>query len=150
MAWITLNDYAAKYKVSVSTLRRRIKAGQLEVQKQGVKYLIQDQPLAETWTEVHSAHGEATEEQNLIHNHENADYFGTPYRSSEDMDFSTAKLLLGEIKRAYMTILQEKEEQIVSLKHELADLNTLVRALERENQRLSALAPRTAEEEPLI
>ena len=62
-----------------------------------------------------------------------------PVRSSEDMDFSTAKLLLGEIKRAYMTILQEKEEQIVALKHELADLNTLVRALERENQRLSSL-----------
>ena len=137
MEWITLADYSAKYKVSVSTLRRRIKAGQLYSEKVSGKYLLQDRPLEESGPmelRYDTPPSPAEEAESTA-----SESLPPPVRSSEDMDFSTAKLLLGEIKRAYMTILQEKEEQIVALKHELADLNTLVRALERENQRLSSL-----------
>ncbi len=137
MEWITLADYSVKYKVSVSTLRRRIKAGKLHSEKVAGKYLLPDRPLEEDLMETHQ---EAAPVREPVFEPSEAESFSPPLRTSDEMDFSTAKLLLGEIKRAYMTILQEKEEQIVALKHELADLNTLVRALERENQRLSSLA----------
>ncbi|MCB0411502.1 MAG: hypothetical protein KDD22_03195, partial [Bdellovibrionales bacterium] len=48
----------------------------------------------------------------------------------------SANELMHELKRAYALILQEKEELILQLKDELADLKTLARILEDENQRL--------------
>jgi hypothetical protein len=45
--------------------------------------------------------------------------------------------LLGEIKKAYASILEEKEEHIFQLKEEVADLKTLVCVLEGEVKRLS-------------
>lgn len=137
MEWITLADYSAKYKVSVSTLRRRIKAGRLPSEKVAGKYVVPDRPLEESPMEYSA--GQQHPPAAAVNQEETFEQTQAAFRPSEDMDFSTAKLLLGEIKRAYMTILQEKEEQIVALKHELADLNTLVRALERENQRLTSL-----------
>lgn len=44
--------------------------------------------------------------------------------------------LLGEIKKAYASVLGEKEEQILQLKEEVADLKTLVCVLEGEVERL--------------
>lgn len=52
----------------------------------------------------------------------------------------TTQNLLAEIKKAYSIILQEKEEQVIQLKDEVADLRTLVRVLEEENERLKALS----------
>ncbi len=49
---------------------------------------------------------------------------------------TAANKLLNELKKAYTQILQEKEEQIFQLKEEVADLKTLVRVLESENDRL--------------
>jgi hypothetical protein len=50
--------------------------------------------------------------------------------------FSAANRLLEEIKRAYSQVLMEKEEQILQLKEEIADLRTLAQVLESENDRL--------------
>lgn len=47
-----------------------------------------------------------------------------------------ANKLLGELKKAYTLVLQEKEEQILKLRQENADLKTYVKALESENERL--------------
>ena len=44
--------------------------------------------------------------------------------------------VLEELKKAYLASLQSKEEQIFQLKEEVADLKTLVRVLESENERL--------------
>ena len=44
--------------------------------------------------------------------------------------------LLNELKRAYTNVLQEKEEQLIQLKEEVADLKTLVRVLESDNDRM--------------
>lgn len=52
---------------------------------------------------------------------------------------TTTSKLLNELKQAYTLILQEKEEQILHLKEEIADLKTLVRVLESDNARLRPL-----------
>jgi riboflavin biosynthesis pyrimidine reductase len=61
----------------------------------------------------------------------------TPQISQDEPILTAANRLLTELKKAYMQILQEKEEQIMHLKEEQADLKTLVRVLEAENERLS-------------
>jgi hypothetical protein len=43
--WLPLTDYATKYKVSVSTLRRRIKAEDIKYLFQEGKYFISDEPI---------------------------------------------------------------------------------------------------------
>ena len=55
---------------------------------------------------------------------------------NEEPILTAANRLLTELKRAYTQILQEKEEQILNLKSEVADLKTLVRVLEGDNDRL--------------
>lgn len=47
-----------------------------------------------------------------------------------------------ELKKAYSATLQEKEEQIIILKEQVADLKTLINFLEAENKRLSELNPK--------
>lgn len=42
-----------------------------------------------------------------------------------------------ELKKAYSATLQEKEEQIIILKEQVADLKTLINFLESENKRLN-------------
>ena len=42
MEWLTLQDYSNKYKVSISTLRRRIKSRDLEYVFKKGRYLVQD------------------------------------------------------------------------------------------------------------
>lgn len=44
--YLSLTDYASKYKVSISTLRRRIKANQLPFKIQNGRYLLFDQMLS--------------------------------------------------------------------------------------------------------
>ena len=49
---------------------------------------------------------------------------------------ATTNRLLDELKKAYSLILQEKEEQVILIRDEVADLKTLVCVLEDENRRL--------------
>lgn len=42
--WLSLNDYSNKYKVSLSTLRRNIKAEKIKFTFQHGKYFLQDTP----------------------------------------------------------------------------------------------------------
>ena len=44
-AWLTLNEYSAKHKISQSTLRRRIRDGRLEHRFEGGKYHLLDQTI---------------------------------------------------------------------------------------------------------
>ncbi len=195
--WISLTDYASKYRVSVSTLRRRIKADKITFRKDKGKYLLLDRNLSQAVTEkvplkksvqVSAPQGSVESDfnqqfdandfdipldsepmdnsENQINSHVNytnesvedhdiyQDYQnpsqGVPsdssnYQASSNVEpkssetFLSTKVLLDEIKKAYMTILQEKEEQLVQLKTEVTDLKTLVRALESENYRLQSI-----------
>ena len=46
--WLPLTEYSSKYRVSLSTLRRRIKAEDIQFRFADGKYLIIDEPLSTT------------------------------------------------------------------------------------------------------
>jgi hypothetical protein len=126
-------EYSNKYRVSLSTLRRRIKAGEIEYKFSDGKYLIRDGPLQLSSSTLEavappsqqvSPQVQSTKEPEVEH----------------DQFWRTTQGLLNEIKKAYSLILQEKEEQILQLKEEVADLKTLVRVLEDDNARLKRVS----------
>lgn len=133
--WLSLTDYASKYRVSVSTLRRRIKSNQIPFRVVKGRYLVPDE-------------GPSSDERER--NVESPTFVAAPIplrkisdevsaekaATAQESVFSSANQLLSELKKAYTSILQEKEEQILQLKEEVADLKTLVRVLEDENERL--------------
>lgn len=132
-------EYSAKYRVSLSTLRRRIKAGEIEYKFIEGKYLLKNSPLltgqagSETIAPPTQAQSRpqppaANVEVPMAPIHKPA-----PAPPTVDV-----QALLTEIKKAYALILQEKEAQIVQLKNEVADLRTLVRVLEDENSRIKS------------
>ena len=143
--WLTLTDYSSKYRVSISTLRRRIKANQIAHQFSAGKYLLQDvaptheehMPESITSSEFHVDAHEPAAHSMSEKLRTAATAGGEMSRMSVDAEpiLSTATKLLNELKKAYMSILQEKEEQMIQLKEEVADLKTLVRVLEQENDR---------------
>jgi hypothetical protein len=128
--WLTLMDYSAKYRVSLSTLRRRIKAGEIEYKFADGKYLLKDGPLQVTSLEAETIApplSVSSQPRAEVHSDQPADH---------GQYWAATQSLLNEIKKAYSLILQEKEEQLLQLKEEVADLKTLVRVLEDENSRI--------------
>jgi hypothetical protein len=139
--WLTLTDYSSKYRVSISTLRRRIKTSQIEYKMDHGKYLLKDSPIsdgAEISDLRFGAGATSQASERTPHHDPMLERFREEVASREGTEpvISTATKLLNELKRAYMNILQEKEEQIVQLKEEVTDLKTLVRVLEQDNERL--------------
>lgn len=136
--YLPLTEYSSKYKVSVSTLRRRIKAEDIQYTFEDGRYLILDQPMS-----THQGHHRPSPKQKS-----DDALVGAPSHprdldsslaggvSSEEPILTAANRLLTELKKAYTQILQEKEEQILHLKEEVADLKTLVRVLEADNERM--------------
>lgn len=119
--WIALNDYANKHQVSISTLRRRIKSNKIRYKLEDGKYLLSDQEASEVSSQGSEAFPEQTE--------------GAAAQMNE-AGYSMSRLLLDELKRAYLDSLQGKEDQILYLKQQVSDLKTLVMFLEKENNRL--------------
>ena len=193
--WLLLTDYSSKYRVSVSTLRRRIKNNQMPFRFENGKYFLIDAspnhpevtahekptpffeglktlavepaPLKmpsetfatfnefsdqldsdlglpprqiESAVEMHAPASKTAEETtpNHIYSGSYADDAGAKDAATVGPEplIATATSLLGELKRAYSNILQEKEEQMIQLKEEVSDLKTLVRVLEDETDRL--------------
>lgn len=152
--YLPLADYSHKYDVSISTLRRRIKAEDIRFRFEDGKYLILDEPMS-THQKVHRP-SQTNSEATLMGAHagaivrESAPVFGlnshsfienqneekSRSQSPEDSALAAANRLLTELKKAYSQILQEKEEQILILKEEVADLKTLTKVLESENERM--------------
>lgn len=158
--WLILTDYASKYKISVSTLRRRIKNNQIQFRFDNGKYLILDEAPSDVVAAhpgVPSARMMASYEPSLAHLMAQAAPIestpqtvatedkikelgqGAAQSEGEGPLISTATRLLNELKRAYTNILQEKEEQMILLKEEVADLKTLVRVLESDNDRMRGI-----------
>lgn len=117
---MSLAEYSSQYGLSISTLRRRIKGNQIKFKMINGKYFL---PMHEYQEEVSSSVP-----------------IGKPFQTTapnpvkEDNSFQTAKVLLDELKKAYMHSLQEKEQQIINLKQQVTDLKTLVMYLERANE----------------
>jgi hypothetical protein len=145
-SWLALMDYSTKYKVSVSTLRRRIKAEDIRFRFDDGKYFIMDEPMS-THQRVHRPSLESdlapvgTHPGNIVQAPTSL-YVKTDISDkiamakNDEPILTAANKLLTELKKAYTQILQEKEEQMLQLKEEVTDLKTLVRVLEGENDRL--------------
>jgi hypothetical protein len=142
-SWIPLNEFAAKYKVSLSTLRRRIRGGEVEHRFQNGKYWLVDQPISKY---IHSYISDDVPKTMPV---ESQKYFlkevvslpPVPEVESpkiEDGFIDSANKLMQELKSAYVAVLHEKEHQIMQLREEVTNLKTLVKVLESENDRLSS------------
>ncbi len=156
--WLPLTEYASKYRVSMSTLRRRIKAEDIQFKFADGKYFIVDAPLATSQrpslghlvareenrpsqSELFSNAARETRRLDFIEDKRPPASVSSPPKKSEPKDepiLTAANRLLTELKKAYSQILSEKEEQILHLKEEVADLKTLVKVLESENQRIKS------------
>ena len=137
--WLSLTDYSHKYRVSISTLRRRIKISAIDYKKDHGKYLLKDEPSVDQANDQDIRFGLGATSEIVEHNSDPMlARFREEVASREGTEpvISTATKLLNELKRAYMNILQEKEEQMIQLKSEVSDLKTLVRVLEQDNERL--------------
>lgn len=138
--WLPLAEYSMKHKLSISTLRRRIKAEDIQYRLEDGKYFILDtapvgssdpalqQPAAPQLT--------ATQQPKNSEAHRPSLKSESPEFQGESV-ITAANRLLTDLKKAYTQVLQDKEEQILSLKEEISDLRTLVRILESENNRLN-------------
>jgi len=161
--WLPLAEYSIKHKVSISTLRRRIKAEDIQYKLDDGKYLI-----FESETDDSEAHRPSLQSDNIgssiLSAAQKAYLFQEPSQNLElanrisstrpgasvsqnqtenkiegESVLTAANRLLADLKKAYTQVLQEKEEQIVGLKEEISDLRTLVKVLESENLRLSRI-----------
>lgn len=144
--WIPLTDYSLKHKVSISTLRRRIKTEDIKYRFQDGKYFLLDQPTGAHLREHRpSPKSEASTMGALVEAPAATAAFISKGKqvfkptSPDEPILTAANKLLNELKKAYTLILQEKEEQILQLKEEVTDLKTLVRVLEHENERLKPI-----------
>jgi len=139
--WLPLTEYSSKYQVSISTLRRRIKANDIKYQLHDGRYLILDTPQEHRPSQAISPSPlkPAVDEQPPVkQSPPPLETVSLETQGQHDESIlSAANRLLTELKKAYTQILHEKEEQILSLRGEVADLKTLVRVLETENERLA-------------
>jgi hypothetical protein len=132
-SWLPLAEYSMKHHVSISTLRRRIKADDISYRFDDGKYFILDEAPKKIATADEHRPSLSREAKKT-----SAEAVSSDALTSETGEsvITAANKLLSDLKRAYTKILQEKEEQILSLREEVVDLNTLVKILETENARL--------------
>ncbi len=145
--WLPLNEYSAKYRVSLSTLRRRVRASEVEYRFDEGKYWLADRPLSRP---AHSVEQKPFAKTTPFDGVElDAPEIAAPAKNLAPREFAaasgnaevllhSAQSLLQELKNAYVKVLHEKEEQIGHLKEEVVDLKTLVKILESENERLKS------------
>jgi len=165
---LSLTEYSAKFKVSISTLRRRIKKDEVEYAQESGKYMLPDVPydvLLQKDTAPHKGQSSFTEVSNEVttaappqkrqldgdDNNSGAylkplgldlSFVGNPktdYAASADV--KTDQMIspvFVELKKAFTKVLSEKEAQILQLKQHIVDLQTLNKALENEADRLNA------------
>jgi len=115
--WLSLTEYSQKYNVSISTLRRRIRAGSINVKLKEGKYFIVD------------------ERQSVpINQAQDTGVSGEKRLDSQGQGSFINKMLTSQ-QELYRLITQ-KEKKIEGLQNQISDFNTLVALLEKENSRL--------------
>lgn len=126
--WLSLTEYSNKHKVSISTLRRKIKSTEIEFRFDEGRYMIldnDDQQVQEAAPSLSEQHRPSLK----------SDAFHETKETGESV-ITAANRLLADLKKAYTQVLQDKEEQISDLREEISDLKTLIKVLESENDRL--------------
>lgn len=127
-SWLPLLNYSTKYNISLSTLRRRIKARSIEFKLDQGKYLILDSGAQTPATSIRENIHVTTPMAAAIPKRDTKNIQDSNFVEASVL--TSANRLVEEIKSAYAKILQEKEEQISQLKEEIVDLRMLVRILE--------------------
>lgn len=127
--WIPLTEYSRAHGLSISTLRRRIKSGDIEYRLEDGKYMLKDSSSKVSDSKVSSTIAPPPPSSKVE---------AKPASENGAQEFlAITHELVAEIKKAFALVLQEKERQILQLKEEAADLKTLVRVLEDENAKLN-------------
>lgn len=132
--WLSLTEYSNKHKVSISTLRRKIKSTEIEFRLDEGRYMILDSD-EQTTLEVAPSPSSSLSEQHRPSLKSDAFHNNTNKEAGESV-ITAANRLLADLKKAYTQVLHDKEEQISDLREEISDLKTLIKVLESENDRL--------------
>ncbi len=138
-SWLPLAEYSMKHQVSISTLRRKIKAEDIHFRFDDGKYLILDEINRSHEIDALKNAGEHRPSQKSEVQNKSASFTAPPANQNTELGESVitaANRLLSDLKKAYTQVLQEKEAQIQDLRQEIADIKTLVKVLESENNRL--------------
>ncbi len=165
-SWLPLAEYSMKHQVSISTLRRRIKTEDIQFRFDDGKYFIlDDEATKQVYADEHrpslSRDAQPKSAHNLMLNQAMASVAAHPMMTNSHASYANhsapqatqanaqttqteagesvitaANRLLSDLKKAYTQVLHEKENQIQTLRQELADVNTLVKVLEFENEKL--------------
>ena len=162
--WLSLSEYSTKYKVSVSTLRRRIKSKKVNCVYEDGKYFLENKPLS--GHRLTNTNGDLTHHQNITPKAASAppqnissfegitksEYIPTVRNEKATTNEVSANVhfMVKELKNAYTLNLKEKEEQILTLKDEVTDLKMLVHALEQENEVLKKQKSNIKKDEMII
>ena len=141
--WLSLTEYSSKYNVSISTLRRRIRSGQLPFNIRFGKYFLKDQSLGslkEIKEEIKKS--ESTTSVKNKGDSRKKDAIQKDIIQKEIKSVGTEHSLLDKLvdvqKKLYEKI-EAKELKILEQQTQIADLNTLVAFLEKENKDLKSV-----------
>ena len=156
--WISLTEYSNKYKISISTLRRRIRDGFLNVRLESGKYFLKDEGFEKPSLKHKSSLMEGSFSPSALKPPaplptlpsegvaEKERGPGTAVRRAGMEKVYTAlqqnETLLHQVLHSQKTLktqAHEKDKILYQLQNQLADLKTLVALLEKENKELKSL-----------
>ncbi len=157
-AWLSLSEYSNKYGVSISTLRRRIRSGQLVVHLKNGKYFLKDRSLKDLKKLKDSITAESTTDLVSDPASESLPYRSKNLKTSVEEDFKLEPVKLDSVKldqggspvvdkllESQMKLCQQlelKDRQILDLQNKLMDFRTLCALLEKENKQLKSISQR--------
>ncbi|MFZ4402991.1 MAG: hypothetical protein ACOYOK_02715 [Pseudobdellovibrionaceae bacterium] len=141
-SWLSLTDYSTRRKVSVSTLRRKIKADDITYRLEDGKYYILDEvDHPRTHQQEHRPSPKSdpklmgslagSEKSSMMKKETQETLEARTSQLNQQDVLQVVNNLMTELKKAYSQILHEKEEQIMLLREEIMDLKTLVKVLEK-------------------
>lgn len=110
--WLSVVEYASYKKISMSTLRRRIKSNLVEFRLENGKYFIKAEAQSNLKSEIRDSSIESNKNSSLA--------------------AETIQELMAELKRAYGLVLTEKESMIQQLRSEIEILKQMNQFLEHE------------------
>jgi hypothetical protein len=138
--WLSLIEFSAHYRVSLSTLRRRIKAGELDYKLIEGKYLIKNEPLPGQVPFSSQAGSEAIAPPPSVSSQNQASTSppapNAPATVPAEEYWTATQALLADMKKAFAHALATKDDQLNQLKGQVNDLKMLVKMLEDENSRM--------------
>jgi hypothetical protein len=136
--WLSLTEYSNKHRVSISTLRRKIKSTEIQFRLDDGKYMILDSEENKFMDEGPSVNSFSEQNRPSLKSEIKPEINNTkPEPQTGESVITAANRLLADLKKAYTQVLQDKEAQISELREEMMDLKTLIKVLESENSRLA-------------